>query len=108
MIKDILLIIDNAIRAEPIIHAALAMAERQAADLTIEILTAGPLFFPAMAPLTAMYVPESELARAHRGGRRDSIQVLLRRAGARRSRRHVRARATRGKGRADRRYRHHG
>ncbi|CAN5405867.1 hypothetical protein BH10PSE14_BH10PSE14_02050 [soil metagenome] len=63
MIKDILLIIDNAIRAEPIIHTALAMAERQAADLTIEILTAGPLFSPALAPLTAMYVPESELAR---------------------------------------------
>ncbi|MDH7974848.1 universal stress protein [Sphingomonas sp. AR_OL41] len=63
MIKDILLIIDNAVRAEPIIHAALAMAERESADLTIEILTAGPLFIPALAPMTAMYLPESELAR---------------------------------------------
>ncbi|MEO7680998.1 MAG: universal stress protein [Sphingomonas sp.] len=62
MIKDILLIIDNVVRADPIIRATLAMAERGAADLTIEILTPGPLFIPALAQLTAMYVPESELA----------------------------------------------
>ncbi|MES2046314.1 MAG: universal stress protein [Pseudomonadota bacterium] len=62
MIKDILLVIDNADKAVPVIDAALVMAEREAAMLTIEILTAGPLLLPALAPMTAMYVPEPELA----------------------------------------------
>lgn len=62
MIKDILLVIDNADRAGQVIDAALRMAEREAALLTIEILTAGPLLLPALAPMTAMYVPEPELA----------------------------------------------
>lgn len=62
MIRDILLVVDNADRAGSIIDAALAMAEREAAVLTIEILTTGPLLVPALAPLTEMYAPEWELA----------------------------------------------
>ena len=50
MVKDILLIIDNAERARPVIDAAVAMASRLDADLTIEILTCGPLMIPALWP----------------------------------------------------------
>lgn len=63
MIKDILLVIDDSVRADPIIHAACALAERLAATLTIEILSAGPILIPALAPMTAMYVPAAEIAR---------------------------------------------
>ena len=62
MIRDILLVIDNAVRADPIIAAALAMAERKAAVLTVEVLTTGQLLVPALAPLTEMYAPEWEMA----------------------------------------------
>jgi nucleotide-binding universal stress UspA family protein len=63
MIKDILLVIDDSVRADPIIHAAAALAERLAATLTIEILSAGPILIPTLAPMTEMYIPAAELAR---------------------------------------------
>ena len=63
MIKDILLVIDDSVRADPIIHAACALAQRLAVTLTIEILSAGPILIPALAPMTAMYIPEAVLAR---------------------------------------------
>lgn len=63
MIKDILLVIDDSVRADPIIHAACALAQRLAATLTIEILSAGPVLIPTLAPMTEMYVPLPELAR---------------------------------------------
>lgn len=62
MVKDILLIVENSAHANPIIRAAVKMAERAAADLTIEVLTARPLLAPALAPLTTMYVPEWAMA----------------------------------------------
>ena len=58
MIKDILLVVENSAHADAIIHAGVKMAERMAADLTIEILTPSPVLVPALAPMTAMYVPD--------------------------------------------------
>lgn len=63
MTKDILLVIDNSTLADPMILASVAMAERLACDLTIEILSPSPVLIPALSPLTTMYSPESELAR---------------------------------------------
>lgn len=65
MIKDILLVIDDSVRADPIIHAACALVERLAATLTIEILSSGPILIPTLAPMTEMYIPAAELARDH-------------------------------------------
>jgi nucleotide-binding universal stress UspA family protein len=62
MVKDILLVVENSAHANPIIRAAVAMAERMAADLTIEVLTASPLLIPALAPMTTMYVPDWAMA----------------------------------------------
>lgn len=63
MIKDILLVTDDSVRADPIIHAACALAQRLAATLTIEILSSGPILIPTLAPMTEMYIPLPELAR---------------------------------------------
>ena len=62
MVKDILLVVENSAHANPIIRAAVEMAERMAATLTIEVLTANPLLIPALAPMTTMYVPDSSMA----------------------------------------------
>ena len=58
MVKDLLLIVENSAHANPIIHASVIMAERMAADLTIEILSCSPVLIPALAPMTTMYVPD--------------------------------------------------
>ncbi len=62
MIKDILLVVENSAHADPIIRAAVTTAERMAATLTIEVLTASPLLIPAFAPMTTMYVPDWSMA----------------------------------------------
>ncbi|MDR6850323.1 universal stress protein [Sphingomonas sp. BE137] len=62
MIKDILLVVENSAHANPIIRAAVTMAERMTATLTIEVLTASPLLIPALAPMTTMYVPDWSMA----------------------------------------------
>lgn len=62
MIKDILLVVENSAHADPIIRAAVTMAERMSAMLTIEVLTASPLLIPALAPMTTMYVPDWAMA----------------------------------------------
>ncbi|WP_404372441.1 universal stress protein [Sphingomonas sp. MMS24-J45] len=61
MIKDILLVIDASPRTDPIIRAACGLAERVKGTLTIEILSAGPMLIPTLAPMTAAYVPDVEL-----------------------------------------------
>lgn len=58
MVKDLLLIVENSAHANPIIRTAVKMAERMAADLTIEVLTPSPVLIPALAPMTTMYVPD--------------------------------------------------
>lgn len=63
MVKDILLVVENSAHANPIIRAAVKMAERMSADLTIEVLTARPLRAPALAPMTTMYVPDWAMAK---------------------------------------------
>lgn len=65
MVKDLLLIVENSAHANPIIRAAVKMAERMAADLTIEVLTPSPVLIPALAPLTTMYVPDWAMAEDH-------------------------------------------
>lgn len=62
MVKDILLVVENSAHANPIIRAGVKMAERLAADLTIEVLTPTPLLVPSLAPMTTMYVPDWSLA----------------------------------------------
>ena len=62
MVKDILLVVERTAHANPLIRAAVKMAERMAADLTIEVLTPSPVLFPALAPMTTMYVPDWSMA----------------------------------------------
>jgi len=62
MIRDMLLVIDNSKAAEPMIRAAIEMAERREASLSIQVLSVGPLGMPALAPLTTMYVSDHEMA----------------------------------------------
>ncbi len=76
MIKDILLVIDDSVRADPIIHAACALAQRLAATLTIEILSAGPILIPTLAPMTEMYIPVAELARDH-AARVEAVSAMV-------------------------------
>jgi len=62
MIKDILLVVENSALANSTIRAAVKIAERRGADLTIEVLTPTPLLVPSLAPMTTMYVPDWSLA----------------------------------------------
>jgi nucleotide-binding universal stress UspA family protein len=61
MTGDMLLVIDSSKGADPMIAAAVEMAARRDAELSIQILGSTPLLIPALAPLTPMYVPESEM-----------------------------------------------
>ena len=61
MIKDILLVTDNTALSDPIILAAVAMAERLTCDLTIDILTPDPVLFPAISPFTTMDLPKADM-----------------------------------------------
>ena len=63
MIKDLLLIVENSERADPTIMAAVAMAERLDAHLTLEILSPGVALVPGLAPFTSLYILEADLAR---------------------------------------------
>lgn len=63
MIKDLLLIIDNAERAAPIVRTAVAMATRLDAGLTVQILTPNPILFLGLVPMGTMWVPETALAK---------------------------------------------
>ena len=62
MTKDMLLVIDNSKSAEPMIRAAIDMAARYEAGLSIQVLSVGPLGIPALAPLTTTYVSDHEMA----------------------------------------------
>lgn len=100
MVKDILLVVENSAHANPLIRFAVKIAERMAADLTIEILTPNPVLIPALASMTAMYIPEwtmdeEQAARIKKVstmvagstasirvlGLHDDIRALVRRAG---------------------------
>jgi nucleotide-binding universal stress UspA family protein len=61
MTRDLLLVIDSSKGSDPMISAAVQMAERGDTDLSIQILGSTPLLIPALAPLTPMYVSESEM-----------------------------------------------
>lgn len=62
MTKDMLLVIDNSMSAEPMIQAAIELADRYGAKLSIQVLSVGPLGIPALAPLTTLYVSDHEMA----------------------------------------------
>lgn len=62
MTQDMLLLIDNSKSAEPMVRAAIDLAERYQAKLSIQVLSVGPLGIPALAPLTTMYLSDHEMA----------------------------------------------
>lgn len=62
MTKDMLLVIDNSKSAVPMIRAAIELADRYEAKLSIQVLSVGPLGIPALAPLTTLYVSDHEMA----------------------------------------------
>ena len=61
MINDILAIVEHPRKAEPVIKAAIALAEARGAHLKIAVLTPGPVTSPALVPLGAVYLPEPML-----------------------------------------------
>lgn len=61
MIKDILAVIEAPVEGEPIVRAAVALAESWRAHLEIAVLTPGPVAMPALAPFGALYLPEPAL-----------------------------------------------
>lgn len=100
MTRDMLLVVDSSIRADETITATVEMAERIGAALSIQILGSTPIMIPAFAPLTTMYVAESdmvadEIARIDQvramtassnavirvNGLHDNLPVLIRRVG---------------------------
>lgn len=62
MNHQILLVIDDSAAAEPLVQAAIELADRRDASLSIQILSVRPLGIPALAPLTSMYMSEHEMA----------------------------------------------
>jgi nucleotide-binding universal stress UspA family protein len=100
MTAEILLVIDDSASAEPMVQAAIELAERRDAVLSIQILSVRPLGIPALAPLTSVYVSEHQMLLAENrrideirsltahsprviriGGLHDDLPILTRRVG---------------------------
>lgn len=63
MIKDLMIVIDNAEqKSAAFLDAAIAIAERNSADARVTLLTPGPLVAAEFAPFGAFYVTERSLA----------------------------------------------
>lgn len=75
MTRDILLVIDSSKRADPTIAAAVQLAERLGAVLSIQILGSTPIMIPAFAPLMSMYVAESDMV-ADEIGRIEDVRSM--------------------------------
>lgn len=63
MIRDLLLVVDNATKAKPFLDAGVAFAGARDAHSQVLVLTAGPLLAAEFAPLGGLYVTEDALRR---------------------------------------------
>lgn len=76
MIKDLMLVVDNADKSAGFLRAGLSLAERLNAHAKVMLLTSGPLAAAEFAPFGALYVTEGAL-REDEMGRIERLRQLL-------------------------------